>query len=241
MSEKQTIKLPRIRSRGPLAEKVYAILKEAIITGKLGRGTWLQEEALTKALDVSRTPIREALNRLKSEGLVELSPRKGAHIIELTDAELEDLFEVRETVETIFFVRSAKKIPVDTIKRFHARLKACEKAMHEARGKEKEWEKHRREYLENDRSLHDALIEAAGNKYWQQIYYDIRDRIEIFGNQLSLDQQWFDRAIKDHYRILTAIEQGDFRTGKAAMRDHIRNVKNGIARIRNGGAARIEQ
>ena len=233
MSVKQKIQLSKIRTRGPLAEKVYAVLKEAIIRGKLERGMWLQEEALTKALDVSRTPIREALNRLKSEGLIELSPRKGAHIIELSDSELADLFEVREKVETVFFIRSAKAMPLHTIITFQERLRVCEEAMRLARGKQQEWEKKRKEYLEHDRALHDALIQATGNKYWQQIYYDIRDRIEIFGNQLSFDQERFDIAIKAHYRILAAIEQGDYRGGKKAMRDHIRNVKNGLIRIRS--------
>lgn len=92
----------------PLAEKVYLILKEAIVHGKLPQGMWPQEEVLTKALDVSRTPVREALNRLKSDRLVEISPRRGTHIIDLSDSELGQLFEVREKVEMVFFVRSAR-------------------------------------------------------------------------------------------------------------------------------------
>ena len=55
--------LPKIRSRGPLADKVYSILKRAIIDGTFEPGMWLQEEGLTSALGVSRTPVREAFNR----------------------------------------------------------------------------------------------------------------------------------------------------------------------------------
>ncbi|MCG6930485.1 MAG: GntR family transcriptional regulator [Desulfofustis sp.] len=61
MTEKHKVQPSRIRTRGPLAEKVYAEIKTAIISGRLKFGMWLQEETLTKALDVSRTPVREAL------------------------------------------------------------------------------------------------------------------------------------------------------------------------------------
>ena len=80
--------------------------------------------------------------------------------------------------------------------------------------------------------LHDALIRAAGNSYWEKVYLDIRDLLDIFGNQISYDQEWFDLAVEDHYKILNKIQSGDFRGGKAAMRSHIRNVRKGIARIR---------
>ncbi len=232
MQEKQSIQLPKITTRGPLAEKVYQILKDAIVSGKFQVGLWLQEEALTQALDVSRTPVREALNRLKSDGLVVLSPRKGAHIIELTDSELSQLFEVREKVETTFFLRAARSFSTAAIDEFYKRLKESEQSMRRNVDNKNEWEKSRQEYLKNDRALHDTLIRAAENAYWEKIYFDIRDRIEIIGNQLSYDQEWFDLAIADHYRILEAIKEGDFRGGKTAMQRHIRNVRKGITRIR---------
>lgn len=232
MPERPIIDLPKIRTRGPLAEKVYTILKDAIISGKFASGMWLQEEALTQALDVSRTPVREAFNRLKSDGFIEVIPRKGAHIIELSDEELDDLFEVREKVETIFFIRSAQAIPVRTLKRFHDTLKKNEQAMRSSHGNRKQWDKNRRSYLESDRALHDSLIKATGNKYWERVYCDIRDRIEIIGNQLSFDLDWFDIAISDHYAILESMESGDFIAGQRAMQNHIRNVRQGIVRIR---------
>ena len=224
--------LPKIRSRGPLAEKVYAILKESIIQGKFASGMWLQEEALTKALGVSRTPLREAFNRLKSEGFIEVLPRKGAHIIELSDDELADLFEVREQIETVFFVRSASAVPQATIDRLRSSMQQSEQAMRHSVNKPEQWNEERIRYLRNDRLLHDTLIKASGNKCWERLYFDIRDRIEIFGNQLSFDQEWFDVAIEDHYAIIDAILAGDYETGCRAMRQHIANVHRGIVRIR---------
>lgn len=232
MVERPTINLPKIRSRGPLTEKVYTILRDAIIHGKFEAGMWLQEEALTKALGVSRTPVREAFNRLKSDGFIEVLPRKGAHIIEPSDSELDQLFEVREHVETTFFIRSAQSIPVETLKKFHQRLKKDELLLRQSDGDEKKWDESRRNYLKSDRFLHDTLIKASGNKYWQRVYFDISGRIEIIGSQLSFDQKWFDIAISDHYAILEAIIAGELEKGQLAMQHHIQNIRKGIDRIR---------
>ena len=232
MTETPFASLPKIRSRGPLAEKVYSILKRAIIDGTFEPGMWLQEEGLTSALGVSRTPVREAFNRLKSEGILDVIPRKGAYIIELSDAELDELFEVREAVETYFFVRSAKRIAPASMNRLREKLLECEQAMRTSPVESEGWHASRRDYLRNERSLHDSLIKAAGNSYWERIYFDIRDRIEIIGNQLSFNQAWFDVAIDDHYRIIDAILAQDYDQGQRAMQQHIRNVQEGISRIR---------
>jgi DNA-binding GntR family transcriptional regulator len=225
--------LPKIRSRGPLAEKVYVILKKAIIDGTLAEGTWLQEESLTKALGVSRTPVREAINRLKSDGIIDVIPRKGAHIIELSDRELDELFEVREQIETTFFIRSAETIARTEVQRFRERLEESERAIRDRLPGSADWHAGRLAYLRSDRALHDSLVKAAGNTYWERLYLDIRDRIEICGNQLSSDQTWFDIAIRDHYSIIDAILVGQYEEGQRAMRAHIRNVREGIDRIRS--------
>lgn len=232
MVERPSINLPKIRSRGPLVEKVYTILKNAIISGKVEAGMWLHEEALTEALGVSRTPVREAFNRLKSEGFLEVLPRKGAHIIELSDSELDQLFEVREIVETTLFVRSARALPTSLIKKFRKQFHTSEQEMRESGDHIKLWNEKRRTYLKHDRAFHDTLIRATDNKYWQRLYFDIRDRIEIFGNQISFDQEWFDVAIADHYAILDSLERNDYSAGRKAMEEHIRNVRKGIDRIR---------
>lgn len=232
MAERPHINLPKIRSRGPLVEKVYAILKDAIISGKIEAGMWLHEEALTEALGVSRTPVREAFNRLKSEGFLEVLPRKGAHIIELSDGELDQLFEVREIVETTLFIRSAKTLSISLLKKFRKQFSTSEQEMRESINQIELWDEKRRIYLKHDRAFHDTLIRATDNKYWQRLYFDIRDRIETFGNQISFDQEWFNVAIADHYAILDCLESNDYDAGRKAMKSHIRNVRKGIARIR---------
>lgn len=224
-------KIKKIRSRGPLAGKAYELIKEAIVQGRFAPGTWLLEEQLTQAMGISRTPIREAFNRLKSEGLIEVIPRRGAHIVELTTEEIDDLFEAREVIETTFFIRSAERISRKQVEKFRETLDRQEADMRQSEDDSDTWHASRQQYLKTDRSLHDALIAAAGNKYWEKLYYNLRDRIEIYGNRISFDREWFAVAMADHQRIIKAILAGDFEVGKDAMSQHIRNVRKGIDRI----------
>ena len=224
-------KIKKIRSRGPLAGKAYELIKEAIVQGRFAPGTWLLEEHLTRAMGISRTPIREAFNRLKSEGLIDVIPRKGARIVELTATEIDDLFEARQVIETTFFVRSAERISREQVEKFRETLSKQETGLRQCEDDTDAWNASRQQYLQTDRALHDALIAAAGNKYWEQLYYNLRDRIEIYGNRVSFDREWFAVAMVDHHRIIDAILTGDLEGGKDAMSQHIRNVRKGIDRI----------
>jgi len=243
LAAKSPIKLKRIRTRGPLGEKVYQILKEAIIHGRLAPGTWLQEEQLTQAMGISRTPLREAIHRLTSEGLVEVIPRKGAHIIELSDDDLADLFEAREVIETAFLVRSARNMSPADFQRIRDALTQAEKEMVEAAADPVLFDEKRQRYLEVDRAFHDELIVACGNKSWVKLYYNIRDRIEFYGHQISLVPSRFRIAIEDHLAIVDALLAGEFLRAQQLMKEHIRNMPVSIAEIREqlGQAARSER
>ncbi len=234
MIEKPVFNLKRIRSRGPLREKVYQVLKEAIIRGELAHGTRLHEEQLTRALGISRTPLREAFNRLKSDGLIEVVPRKGAHIVELTDTDLVDLFEAREVLETTFLIRSARRLERAVFERIRAGLKKAEEEMTAAEDDPKLWDEKRAEYLRLDRAFHDELVVASGNKYWVKLYYDIRDRIEIYSHQISYVPDRFRIAIEDHYAILDALLAGDLIKAEGLMRTHIRKMRVSVAQMRQG-------
>lgn len=220
-----------IQARGPLAAQAYEALKAAIIQGRLAPGTRLQEEQLTQMLAISRTPLREAFNRLDSEGFIEFTPRKGAHIAELSAKDITDLFEAREVIETAFFIRSVEHLGKERIAGQCARLREAEAAMVEAEGDPDRWEKRRRRYLFEDRAIHDLLISACGNSYWEKLYMNLRDRIELYGNRISFDPHWFGIAMADHRRIMDALEGDRPAEAKAAMVGHVRNMKTGVSEL----------
>ncbi|KIX12830.1 GntR family transcriptional regulator [Dethiosulfatarculus sandiegensis] len=226
MPSETIFKLKRIRSRGNLAEKVYQRLKEAIIRGHLPPGCLLQEQLVTKAMSISRTPLREAFNRLKAEGLIEVTTHKGARVVELNAGELDDLFEAREAIETLFFERSAKNISKESLLKIRDDLVQAEEKIHQAVDPE-EREQAMHHYLRLDRAFHDELITASGNKYWQKVYLNIRDRIEICGYQASQKDD-FQIVMDQHLAIIDALLQGETDEACRIMRRHITAMRKRV-------------
>jgi DNA-binding GntR family transcriptional regulator len=223
--------LKKIRARGPLVEQVYRSLKDAIITGRIAPGAWLYETALTQALDVSRTPLREAFNRLKSDGLIQVIPHRGAFVIEIDERDVDNLLEAREVIETAFFERAARGVSPDGLRRARRELEQAHRQFTAARGAAA---RHQalQTYLRIDRELHDRLIEASGNGYWVKLYFDLRERIEPCGYQASQLPHRFERIVAEHVEIIDALLAGDLARGRRGLRAHIRNVREGVHEYR---------
>ena len=94
----------------PLREVVFNTLKEAIISGELKPGERLMEVKLAEKMGVSRTPVREAIRKLELDGLVEMLPRKGAHVAELSVKNIMDVLEVRASLDGLATSLAAEKM-----------------------------------------------------------------------------------------------------------------------------------
>jgi len=223
--------LKKIRARGPLVEQVYKSLKDAIITGRIAPGCCLYEEPLTQALGVSRTPLREAFNRLKSDGLIEVIPHRGAFVVELEAHDIDNLLEAREVIETAFFMRAARRLAPEELLKIRQALQRSHRQLQGKRGKADQ-QKALQTYLRIDRDLHDRLIEASGNKYWLKLYHDLRERIELCGHQVSQLPHRFRRIVQEHLELIEALLAGDLARGRQCLRTHIRNVQQGVQEYR---------
>ncbi|QQE78656.1 GntR family transcriptional regulator [Alicyclobacillus sp. SO9] len=94
----------------PLEVRVYQILREQILLGELKAGERLIERELAERLRISRTPVREALRKLDSEGFIEIIPRRGGIVVELTDKDILDMFRILETLEVLAVRQAAERI-----------------------------------------------------------------------------------------------------------------------------------
>ena len=238
MADKLSVKLTRIRSRIDRSERVYRIIKDAVIHRQFTPGVWIKQEQISQAIGISRTTVRPVLARLQSEGLIEARPRKGFRVVEFSQEELDDLYEVREVLETAFFTRSAQAIPLEELQTTLTSLENAEHKMKEAEPGSELWDNRLREYLELDRAFHDRLIEASGNKQWRQIYLNTRNKIEIIGYQASYIPEQLSNAIDQHSKIIKALLKQDFKNAELIMREHIRNVRRSI---KPGGAGNTRQ
>jgi DNA-binding GntR family transcriptional regulator len=228
VTNKLPVKLTRIRSRIDRGERVYHIIKDAVIHRQFTPGVWIKQEEISQAIGISRTTVRPVLARLQSEGLIEARPRKGFRVVEFSQEELDDLFEVREMLETAFFNRSAQAIPKEELQTTLTSLENAEQKMKGAEPGSELWDNRLREYLELDRAFHDRLIEASGNKQWRQIYLNTRDKIEIIGYQASYIPEQLSNAIDQHSKIIKALLKQDFKNAELIMREHIKNVRRSI-------------
>ena len=232
MTSNPPIKLKKIRPPIDRAEKAYQIIKDAVIHRQFLPGVWVKQDDVSQALGMSRTPLRQALARLQSEGLIEARPRKGFRTVKFTSKELDSLFEAREVLETQFFIRSAKLVPREELEETLETLREYERKMKMSESDPKLWDEHLRGYLKVDRAFHDRLIEACGNEQWIYFYLNLRDKIDLIGYRTtSRIPGLYSQSFEEHNRIISAMQEGRHEEAKQAMKEHIRSVKGSIVTI----------
>lgn len=183
-----------------LEESVFQRLQEEILSGKLLRGETLTEASLTARLGTSRTPVRAALHRLAEEGLVELSPNKGAVVLGVTSEDLVDIYKIRMRLEGLASREAAEKIS-DEDKRILT--ESVELSEFYIRKKDAERLK------ELDSEFHDIIYRASGNRLLYRTLSDLHRKIKSY-RKLSLSvSDRLERSIEEHREILSAIISGN--------------------------------
>lgn len=206
-----TVQLKRA-GRETLAESVYESLLEAIVSGELPSGKVLSEVAVAKELDVSRTPVHNALLQLARDGLVEQSSGRRARVATFTRDDLFEIFELRCFLEGPAAERAAGRMD----QRQTGPLRATAVELKEAMGSS-DWS---RRWTDHDDDFHSAIAEASGNK---RLAKDInRCRLLHRGFNLMANPDDLGQAVEQHFEILDALESRDGTAARAAMENHIR-------------------
>jgi DNA-binding GntR family transcriptional regulator len=196
-----------------LWQRVYRHLHGEILEGRLEPGTELAEVALAEQLGVSRGPIREAIGRLASEGLVTVRPRRGAVVRSLSRKEFLELYQVREALE-LMAVRLA--VPRLTEQDFEE-LAALNRAMddHAARGEVTQ-------FFEANLAFHDRLLDACGNAKLQELYRQLLGQLGRYRMRSLTLRGNLRRSVSEHAAILRAARRGDAERASQLMSEHIR-------------------
>lgn len=214
--------LPAKSSRGgAVGETVYAI-REAILDGVLAPDTWLREVALSEALGVSRTPVREALNRLEEEGLVARTSGVGAQVTRLSFEDMSAVYQVRGSLESLAADYATRQARAEHLAQFHAlqdRMTAATKA--------DDIEAFSRANVE----FHHLLSVAANNAYLSRLLSTVEVAIRRFGTR-SLSQQRMNDVLGEHAAIIDAMVAGDAeRAGEAAAAHASRARTSTLSRL----------
>ena len=208
----------------PLVGTIVRRLEAAIFDGELAPGTKLSEQALARALGVSRGPLREAISRLEGRKLIERTPNIGARVAQLSFADLADLLVVREALEGIACRYAAERmtdIEMNELQRLLAEH-GDQQSIREGRGYYQE---------SKDFDFHFRIIKAGGNKrIVDMLCGDLYDLLRVYRYKSSTMDGRAERAYEEHKRILAGLVGRDPDRAEAAMRQHIRNARIHIER-----------
>ena len=207
----RSTKSPGIRNK-TLREQVFDHLREEIISSRLTPGQELNELALSAELEVSRGPIREALGQLASEGLVKITPRRGAIVAELSDEEFVEAYQVREALETLAIRLAVPRIEADEVDRLRELHQEMTKLVADDDVKE---------FFDANAAFHQQIVDASGNAKLGEHYRLLMAQMgRYLARSLTL-RGTIDSSPPEHAAILAAVEAGDADEAARLLANHI--------------------
>ena len=200
-------------SPGLLGDVVYSRLVERIFSGELAPGTALSVPALATDLAVSRSPVRESVQRLIAEGLAVHTPHAGARVAQLTDADFAEVMAVRELLDGYAARQAAERARTPDI----ARLTALLENQAEQLAGEPDPVADSRLDLE----FHTAVRDLAANRTLSDALHRLDARAHLYNSGLWADRRAREIALHEHRKIVDAIEAGDVTAAERAAAGHV--------------------
>jgi DNA-binding GntR family transcriptional regulator len=213
-----------------LHHQVADTLREQIFAGVLAPGSFLDEVALCEGLEISRTPLREALKVLTSEGLLRHEPRRGCFVNEVTEQDLDDIFPVIALLEgrcAFEAARNATDAELLELGVLHDRLNSHAKA------------KRINDYYAVNFAIHEAIILLANNRWLAQSIADLRkilklSRLQSLGTPGRLAQ-----SLSEHMTVFAALKSRDSEGAEAAMRTHLTRQRDALRELARSQRSRF--
>lgn len=194
------------------SDAIATELEEMIFGGVFADGTRLDEVRLAEQFGVSRTPLREALQRLSLSGLVELVPRRGAFVRQPGPVELMEMFEVMAELEAVCGRLAAMRISDQALTELRAANLACQGAV-EARDIDA--------YYSGNETFHQIIYHQSGNSFLEQEALRLHRRLKPFRRQQLRFRGRLAQSMGEHEAIMRTLEAGDAEAASAALRDHV--------------------
>jgi DNA-binding GntR family transcriptional regulator len=196
-------------------EKIYNDLKERIFRDELSTGQWLVERDLCNKYQISRTPMREVLQRLVSEGLLDLHKSKGYAVKTLSMKEIVEIFQAREAIECMLTRLACHNIDEP----FTERLNELKLELEEV-----EIEKDVSAGVDIGRKFHDLISETAKNSFLYEYYLGIKDLSALTRNISKRSVEIEIVSKMEHLEIVEALLSGNEEQSESCMRKHLRNT-----------------
>jgi len=198
----------------PLYEDVADRLREQIFSKQLPPGSWLDEQNLADQFGISRTPMREAIKVLASEGLITIKMRRGAYVTEVVRRDLEQIFTILSLLEGQAAKEAATKASeaeLNLLDHLHHRL--------ETAAADRDME----QFFEINVKFHELIQEIAGNRWMNGVIADLRKVLKLHRRDSLTSTGRLQNSLVEHREILRALLQRDELAAESAMRIHLAN------------------
>ena len=205
-----------LQAHKPLREIVYEELKKQILTGAIVPGTRMMEIEIAEKMDVSRTPVREAIRKLEIEGLVIIEPRRGAYASDISVKDMLDVLEVREDIEGLAASLTAKRITEEEIAEMEAANEAYFKAVHSGNTEE---------IIRSDEFFHQTIVRLTGNKTLMSMMESLQGLAIRFRYLYYDDFSRYENMPAEHEEIIKAIKTGDEEMARRASKEHVQRLQ----------------
>lgn len=212
-----------------LSEQVFRSVQAAIVCGDIAPGSKISEPELARTYGISRGPLREAIHRLEGQRLLVRVPHVGARVVSLSHSELIELYEIRESLESMACRLAAERMSQTEIDQLRAVLDTHERdeAFQAGVGYYQQ---------EGDYDFHYKIIQGSGNQMLVKLLTEeLYQLVRMYRIQYSTTPNRPQQAFKEHHSILDAIAAGDGELAELLMRRHIATSRRNIERHFQGG------
>ena len=210
--EKRKLGPIQLDSYQPLREVVCETLRDAVRRGILQPGERLMEIQLAEDLGVSRTPVREAIRKLEMEGYVIMMPRRGTYVADLSIRDINEVFEIRTSLESLASGLAAERINEDELEKLQRLL--VEIGAYIKSGDMDS-------IVRTDTEFHDLLYQASRNSRLVGIISNLREQLTRFRTTSMSFPGRLKATLEEHRKIVEAIAQGDEKAARKAAEHHM--------------------
>ena len=213
-------------ARQALPHQAAARLRSMLIEGTIASGAKLNERELCEQLKISRTPLREAIKMLASEGLVELLPNRGAVALSLGEQDVIDTFEVMANLEAQSGELAAARITDDEL----AEIRALHFEMLAAYTR-----RDLPRYYALNAQIHACINAAAKNPVLTRTYAQLNARLQALRFRSNQDGQKWQRAVDEHERMIDALARHDGAAMRTVLTEHLNNKRDAVLELIRSG------
>lgn len=203
----------------PLSEKIAETIREYILKGTLKPGDRLTEPKLSEMLGISRTPIREALRILETEGFVEIFPRRGAMVSEITDKDVDDIFVLKAQLESLAAKLSVNNLldeDINRLKEINEKMERSAKSRNVST------------LIKLNAEFHNIFITKSGNSRLEKFLLSLLRQFKRATAYSFTETGRIHQVLKEHAQIVEAFEKRDAEKVEELVEKHIKNGWNFI-------------